>query len=60
MDARIVTVLNVLLELKTVAKTTTVVTTSLCEGACRSKISQDMDVIFSQSGCRINGVLALE
>ena len=60
MDARIVTVLNVLRELKAVGITPTVVTTFLCEGACRSKIPQGVGVIFNQCGCRLNGVLALE
>ena len=60
MDARIVTVLNVLRELNAVAMTPTVVTTSLREGACQSKIPQDVDVIYNQCACRMNGVLALE
>ena len=59
-DARIVTVLNMLRELKAVGMTPTVVATSLCKGACRSKIPQDVGVIFNQCGCRLNGVLALE
>ena len=60
MDARIVTVLNVLRELKAVVVTPTVVTTSRCERGCQSKIPQDVGVIFNQCGCRMNGVLALE
>ena len=60
MDARIVTVLSVLRELKAVAMTPTVVTTSLSEGPCRSKIPQGVGVIFNLCGCRMNGILALE
>ena len=60
MGVRMVTVLNVLRELKAVAMTPMVGTTSLCEGVCQSKIPQDVGVIFSQCGCRMNGVLALK
>ena len=45
MDTRTVTVLNVLRELKAVAMTPTVVTTSLCEGARRNEIPQGVGIV---------------
>ena len=60
MDARIITVLNVLRELKSVPMTPTLLDPSPCEGACRSKILQSVGVIFNQCSCRMNGVLALD
>ena len=60
MDARIVIFLNVLRELKAVAMTPTVVTTSLCKEACRSEISQGVGMICNQCGCHMIEVLELE
>ena len=60
MDARIVTFLNVLRELKAVAMTPSVVTTSLWKRAYRSEISQGGGMICNRCGCRRIEVLELE
>ena len=60
MDARIVTFLNVLRELRAVAMMPTVVTTSLCRGACRGGILQGVGMIFNQCDCSMIEGLELE